>query len=100
MPRRLLLPGLSLINGRRNCPDPVVCPDSVVMNEATWHQIEPLGKHTNAVAGVAQLIDSRAATLIVNRFNAEADNPEFAGMLVDRDHLKCQMDQETRAYGW
>ena len=65
-----------------------------------WYQIEPAGEHLNTAAGLVQVIDADALSTIVNRFNAAAAQPEFAGMLVDHEHFQHEPDQETRAYGW
>ena len=65
-----------------------------------WYQIEALGEHPNAAAGVIQVIDADASRSIVSRFNAEAAQPGFAGLLVDHEHFKHDQDKETVAYGW
>jgi hypothetical protein len=65
-----------------------------------WYMIEPRGEHVNRPAGVVQVIDAEAAESIVNRFNSEADAPGFAGMLIDHEHFKHDLDKETKAYGW
>jgi hypothetical protein len=65
-----------------------------------WYQIEPKGEHPNQEAEAVQVIDDQACDSIVNRFNKQAANPEFPGMLVDHEHFKLQMDKETIAYGW
>ena len=65
-----------------------------------WYQIEAKGEHPNRRAGVVQVVDDRACEAIVNRFNAEAAGPGFAGMLIDHEHFKHNEDKETVAYGW
>ena len=65
-----------------------------------WYQIEAKGEHPNRRAGVVQVIDDRACEAIVNRFNAEAGEAGFAGMLIDHEHFKHDEDKETVAYGW
>ena len=65
-----------------------------------WYQIEPKGDHLNKAAKVIQVIDDEAVLQIVNRFNADADQPGFAGMLIDHEHFKHDAEKETRAYGW
>lgn len=65
-----------------------------------WYQIEPRGEHANRAAGIVQVIDDAATQAIVNRFNADAEKPGFAGMLVDHEHFKHDQDKESRAYGW
>ena len=57
-----------------------------------WYQIEPKGEHPNR--------EAEACDSIVNRFNEQAANPDFPGMLIDHEHFKLQMDKETVAYGW
>jgi phage I-like protein len=71
-----------------------------------WYQIEVPGEHLNAESGVMQVIDDKAVTSIVNRFNQEADGYEaqhstpWPGMLIDHEHFKHDPDKETIAYGW
>jgi phage I-like protein len=65
-----------------------------------WYQIEARGDHPNQRAGVVQIIDDQACDAIVNRFNSEAAQPGFAGMLIDHEHFKHDADKETIAYGW
>jgi phage I-like protein len=65
-----------------------------------WYNIEAKGNHSNAEAGVVQVIDDAACESIVNRFNAQADDPEFPGMLIDHEHFRHDADKETIAYGW
>src|SRR5580658_6644744 len=65
-----------------------------------WYQIEARGEHPNRRAGVVQVLDETACQSIVNRFNAEAERPGFAGMLIDHEHFKHDQDKETRGYGW
>jgi hypothetical protein len=65
-----------------------------------WYQIEAKGEHPNRRAGIVQVIDDQACQSIVNRFNAEAAQPGFAGMLIDHEHFKHDTDKETVAYGW
>ena len=65
-----------------------------------WYHIEAQGEHPNRRAGIIQVIDAAACASIVNRFNAEAAAPGFAGMLIDHEHFKHDEDKETVAYGW
>lgn len=65
-----------------------------------WYHIEPKGEHPNAAGGVVQVIDDQACESIVNTFNAAAEKPDFAGMLVDHEHFRHDAEKETRAYGW
>jgi hypothetical protein len=49
-----------------------------------------------------QVIDGRALSAIVNRFNREKAEAgaNFSGMLVDLDHLSHDLDKSTEAYAW
>lgn len=66
-----------------------------------WYQIEVTGKHP---AGKArkQVIDQVALESILNRFNQEkaAAGEDFAGMLVDNDHLSHDLANSTEALAW
>jgi hypothetical protein len=66
-----------------------------------WYQIEVTGKHP-AGKKRKQVIDRTALESIVNRFDAEknAAGENFAGMLVDLDHLSHDLDNTTEAYAW
>lgn len=65
-----------------------------------WYMIEPAGEHPHPAAGVVQVIDAPAMAAIVRRFQAEARQPDFAGLLVDQDHFSREPDKATRAFGW
>ena len=65
-----------------------------------WYMIEPAGEHPHPAAGVVQVIDAPAMAAIVRRFQAEARQPGFAGLLVDQDHFSREPDKATRAFGW
>ena len=65
-----------------------------------WYQIEPKGQHLNKAAGLLQIIDDTALTSIATRFAREAGVPGFPGMLIDHDHFKHDLKQESRAFGW
>jgi hypothetical protein len=71
-----------------------------------WYQIEVSGTHP---AGTwpdkrprRQVLDEKALTSIVNRFQAEkAEAGEnWAGVLVDADHLSYDLDNPTEALAW
>lgn len=64
-----------------------------------WFQIEVTGRHP-AGEGREQVIDEKALTSIVNRFQAEAASDEFPGLLVDADHLSHDMANDTAALAW
>lgn len=64
-----------------------------------WYQIEVTGEHP-AGQGRRQVIDEIALQSICNRFRQDAGQPDFAGLLVDNDHLSHDMSQSTQAYAW
>ena len=66
-----------------------------------WYQIEVSGEHPAGKDRV-QVIDQKALDSIVNRFKAEAAAAgcDFAGMLVDADHLSHDLDKSTAALAW
>ncbi|RFC46907.1 MAG: Mu-like prophage I protein [Verrucomicrobia bacterium] len=64
-----------------------------------WYQIEVTGEHP-AGEGRTQVIDQAAMEAIVNRFQQDATAPNFAGLLVDADHLSHDLDNSTEALGW
>jgi len=64
-----------------------------------WFQIEVTGEHP-AGANRKQVIDAVALAAIVNRFQADAADENFAGMLVDNDHLSHDLTQSTEALAW
>ena len=63
-----------------------------------WYQIEVTGEHP-AGEGRTQVIDQAAMESIVNRFQQDAAAENFAGMLVDADHLSHDMENSTEALG-
>jgi phage I-like protein len=77
-----------------------------------WYQIEVTGtwpagfwpdehpKHPGRQR--RQVIDDKAITSIVNRFAAEkeAAGENFAGLLVDNDHLSHDLANSTEAFAW
>ena len=65
-----------------------------------WHQIEVPGEHVNHLAKVVQVIDAKAVESILNRFKADATKPNFAGLLVDRDHFSLDPKEPSEAMGW
>jgi len=65
-----------------------------------WYQIEVAGEHFNRAAGVVQLLDDAAFNAIVNRFQAEAAKPNFAGVLIDQDHFSLDPEKSTESFGW
>jgi len=49
---------------------------------------------------VLQVVDAESVQAMANAFRAEAAAPNFAGMLIDSDHLSDLQDQPTAARGW
>lgn len=66
-----------------------------------WYQIEVTGTHP-AGKSRKQVIDQVALETIVNRFKAEKKEAgeNFAGMLVDNDHLSHDLENSTEALAW
>lgn len=64
-----------------------------------WYQIEVTGEH--AVGdGRRQVIDEAGLLAIVNRFKLESAAENFAGLLVDADHLSHDLENDTAALAW
>lgn len=64
-----------------------------------WFQIEVSGTHPVG-DGRRQVIDEAALQSIVNRFREEAAADNFAGLLVDADHLSHDLENPTAALAW
>jgi hypothetical protein len=64
-----------------------------------WFQIEVSGEHP-AGKDRKQVIDDAALAAIVDRFSAEAADENFAGLLVDNDHLSHDLANSTEALAW
>lgn len=66
-----------------------------------WYQIEVTGTHP-AGKTRKQVIDAIALESIVNRFAAEKveAGENFAGLLVDNDHLSHDLNNSTEALAW
>jgi phage I-like protein len=64
-----------------------------------WSQIAPLGEFFHG-ADVIQILDAEACLSMVARFDAEAESPTFAGLLVDFDHLSLDPSARSEAAGW
>jgi len=54
------------------------------------------GKELNVV----QVVDDEAIAEMVNNFKKAAEKEDFAGLLVDRDHLSHDPENTTEAEGW
>ena len=64
-----------------------------------WSQIAPLGEFFHG-PDVIQILDAEACLSMVARFDAEAESPNFAGLLVDFDHLSLDPSARSEAAGW
>lgn len=64
-----------------------------------WYQIEVSGEHP-AGKNRKQVIDAIGLASIVDRFNQEAAEANFPGILVDRDHLSHDLGNSTEALAW
>lgn len=84
-------------------PDPVNFP---VLNRDFrkpsdgWYHIAPTGEYPHPETGLTQLLDDTAMQAIVNRFNEDAQRPNFGGVLVDFDHFSYDPDKSSAAAGW
>lgn len=65
-----------------------------------WYQFEVPGEHINHDAKVVQVIDAQAIESILNRFSRDAAQPNFAGILVDKDHFSLDASKPSEAMGW
>ena len=65
-----------------------------------WYQIAPIGEFPHAGAGVNQVIDQEACIAMAARFAADANTPNFPGLLVDFDHFSLDGEKRSEAAGW
>ena len=66
-----------------------------------WHQLAPLGEFPHSAAGIVQVIDAEACTLMVAAFeNARATSGSFPGLLIDFDHFSLDAEKRSEAAGW
>jgi len=66
-----------------------------------WHQLAPLGEFPHSAAGIVQVIDAAACTLMVAAFeNARAGSSNFPGLLIDFDHFSLDAEKRSEAAGW
>jgi phage I-like protein len=69
----------------------------------TWEQIEVTGEHPaidTAGNRVVQVIDDRAVTAMAQDVAELAADPEWGGILIDKDHLSHDPAHSTEAMGW
>lgn len=70
-----------------------------------WYHLVPKGRFPIADPSdrrkkIQQVVDERALTLMLNRFNQEAQAPNFPGLLIDFDHFSYDADKSSEAAGW
>ncbi len=68
--------------------------------EDGWYQIAPLGEFPHAGAGITQVIDQEACIAMAARFAADANTPNFPGLLIDFDHFSLDGEKRSEAAGW
>jgi phage I-like protein len=69
-----------------------------------WYQIEVSGEtftpDTEAFGDMTQVVDYAALRSIVSEFAKKKEQPNFAGLLIDRDHDSLDSSKPTTAMGW
>jgi phage I-like protein len=65
-----------------------------------WYHIAPLGEFSHTGAGVIQVIDQEACIAMAARFAADANTPNFPGLLIDFDHFSLDGEKRSEAAGW
>ncbi len=65
-----------------------------------WYHIAPFGEFPHAGAGVIQVIDQEACVAMAARFVADANTPNFPGLLIDFDHFSLDGEKRSEAAGW
>ena len=65
-----------------------------------WYHIAPFGEFPHAAAGVIQVIDQESCIAMTARFAADAQTPNFPGLLVDFDHFSLDGEKRSEAAGW
>ncbi len=65
-----------------------------------WYQLAPKGEYHHPESGLTQVLDDEAMRSIVNRFQAEAAEPHFAGLRVDYEHFSYDPGKSSTAAGW
>jgi phage I-like protein len=69
------------------------------MPEDGLYPLVPKGEFPHPT-GVLQVIDDAACLAMLNRFQAEMNAPNFAGLLLDYDHFSQDTDKSSEAAGW
>lgn len=62
-----------------------------------WVQLVPKGNHPHH-SGVLQVVDDDALSSMLSNFNKQKEDPNFMGLLVDKDHESNT--GSTEAIGW
>jgi len=70
-----------------------------VLPQDGWFQIAPLGEFGHP-SGITQVIDPNAIDAMVKRFEEEAKEPNFPGLLLDFDHFSNDAKAPSEAAGW
>ena len=65
-----------------------------------WYNIAPFGEFPHTGASVIQVIDQEACIAMAARFAADAQTPNFPGLLVDFDHFSLDGEKRSEAAGW
>ncbi len=65
-----------------------------------WYHIAPFGEFPHAGASVIQVIDQEACIAMAARFVADANTPNFPGLLIDFDHFSLDGEKRSEAAGW
>jgi len=69
--------------------------------EDGWYQLAPLGEFPHAAAGITQIIDEAACSLMVAAFETVKNSSgNFPGLLIDFDHFSLDADKRSEAAGW
>ncbi len=65
-----------------------------------WYQISSLGEFPHNPTGLVQIVDEASCRSMVDSFHAAAQQPNFAGLLIDFDHFSLERDKPSEAAGW
>ena len=74
--------------------------DSFSVPENGWYQLAPLGEFVHGASGVMQVVDAAACDAMVSRFGEDAEENNFAGLLIDFDHFSLDAGSKSEAAGW
>ncbi len=65
-----------------------------------WFHLVPKGEFYHPEMEVIQVVDDRALAEMVNRFQAQARQPNFPGLLLDYEHFSYDPEKSSSAAGW